>query len=100
MMIWKLKDMIKRGIITFQNNDTVIVFRRKSNGYPRHLKDGDEYIIQSVSCDSLFVSQHSTDGVGWNQQIKVNKTYMIPKNILRDVKINSILDETNKNQTI
>ena len=86
-MIWNLKDNIKRGYITFQEGDVVVVFRRKSNGYPNRIKDGVEYEVKSVSDDSLFVSNGE-----YLQTIKVHKTYMIQKSMIRDFKINSILD--------
>jgi len=92
---WKLVDMIKKGIITFQKGDVVKVFRRKSNGYPGGLKDDEEYFIGSIDNDSLYVSKHSSDGIGFTQPIKVHKTYMMNKNTLRDIKLNSILGETN-----
>lgn len=91
-MIWKLKDMIKRGIITFHKGDSVIVFRRKSNGYPRSIKDNEEYIITGIEDSSLIVSKHSTDGIGFLPPKKVHKTYMIQKFMIRDLKINSILE--------
>lgn len=84
---WKLVDMIKRGIISFQKNECVYVFRRKRNGHPRALKDNIGYFILSEDSDSLFVIQ--TDGVA---AIKVHKTYMVNKKTLRDIKLNLILD--------
>lgn len=92
---WKLIDMIKRGIISFQKDDSVYVFRRKKNGHPRALKDNEEYFIRNIDSDSLFVAKHSTDGVGWLAPIRVHKTYMMNKNTLRDIKLNLILEETN-----
>jgi hypothetical protein len=92
---WKLVDMIKKGVITFQKGDVVKVFRRKVNGYPRALKDDEEYFVRNIDSDSLFVSQHSSDGIGWQAPIRVHKTYMMNKTTLRDIKLNSILGETN-----
>ena len=92
---WKLVDMIKKGVITFQKEDVVKVFRRKVNGYPRGLKDDEEYFVRNIDSDSLFVAQHSSDGIGWLSPIRVHKTYMMNKNTLRDIKLNSILGETN-----
>lgn len=92
---WKLVDMIKKGVITFQKGDVVKVFRRKVNGYPRGLKDDEEYFVRNIDSDSLFVAQHSSDGIGWLSPIRVHKTYMMNKNTLRDIKLNSILGETN-----
>ena len=87
---WKLVDMIKRGIISFQKNECVYVFRRKRNGHPRALKDNIGYFILSEDSDSLFVFQ--TDGTENTAAIKVHKTYMVNKKTLRDIKLNLILD--------
>ena len=92
---WKIVDMIKKGIISFQKDDPVYVFRRKKNGHPRALKDNEEYFVLNQDSDSLFVSQHSFDGVGWKSPIRVHKTYMMNKQTLRQIKINSLLNETN-----
>ena len=92
---WKLIDMIKRGSITYHKGDDVVVLRRKLSGYPRGIKDGETYIIREVINDDIVVAQNSLDGVGWLQSIKVHKTYMISKRILRNIKLNSILDEKN-----
>ena len=92
---WKLVDMIKKGVITFQKGDVVKVFRRKVNGYPRGLKDDEEYFVRNTDSDSLFVAQHSSDGIGWLSPIRVHKTYMMNKQTLRQIKINSLLNETN-----
>lgn len=92
---WKIKDEIERGLISFSKGDEVILFRRKSSGYPAGIKDDVEYTIKKVECDAIYVSTHSSDGVGWLQPIKVHKTYMIPKYYLRDIKLDSLLNETN-----
>jgi hypothetical protein len=88
---WKLKDMIRRGLITHQIGDKVSIFRRKDNGYPRTIKNDVEYTIRGIENDFLIISIHSTDGVGWVQPIKVHKTYMVSKSLIRDLKLDSIL---------
>ena len=92
---WLIKNMIKNGSITYEIGDEVVLLKRKKSGYPKSIKDGDIYIIQQIENDHLIVNQHSSDGKGWLQQIKVHKTYLINKSKLRDIKINSILSETN-----
>ena len=87
--------MIKRGVDPFQIGDKVTLFRRKGNGYPASIEDGVEYFVEYIENDNLLVRRHSTDGIGFLQPIKVHKTYMVKKCILRDIKINSILGETN-----
>jgi len=91
---WVIKDGIKRGKTKFLEGDEVVVFRRKNNGHPRALKDNETYIIRKIENDSLIVAHHSSDGVGFLEAIKVHKTYMISKRYLREIKINSILDQT------
>ncbi len=88
---WKLIDMIKRGIITYHKGDDVVILRRKLSGYPRGIKDGEVYNIREVINDDIVVSQKSSDGTGWLQSIKVHKTYMISKRILRNIKLEEIL---------
>ena len=44
---WKISDMIKKGMISYQLDDEVVLFRRKSNGYPSGIKDDIEYTINA-----------------------------------------------------
>jgi hypothetical protein len=82
---------IKNGSVDYKVGDKVICFRRNSRGHPRSIKDDVEYTIKSITYDDLFVATHSLDGIGWNQIIKVHKSYMISRKALRDIKINEIL---------
>ena len=95
MSNWLIKDQIKKGLMSYNIGDEVTIYRRKSNGYPASIKDGVVYTIKRVENDAIYVAIHSSDGVGWLQPIKVHKTYMINKMALRNIKLNSILDETN-----
>ena len=90
---WKVLDMVKRGVITYVIGDKVVVYRRKSNGYPKAIKDGIEYTIRSITGESLQVAINSSDGIGWLQPISVNKNYMIPKYVLRDINLKKLLGE-------
>ena len=89
---WKISDMIKRGMISYQVDGEVVLFRRKSNGYPAGIKEDVEYTIKKVEGESVYVALHSSDGIGWLQPIKVHKTYMIPKYALRDINLKKLLD--------
>lgn len=93
MKKWKIKDKINQGEIFYKVGDEVVVIRRKKNGYPRGLKDGVIYIIRQIENDHLVVAQHSTDGVGFLQPIKIHKTYVCSKSLLRDIKIDDILKQ-------
>lgn len=86
-----IKDKIKQGEISYNIGDEVVVVRRKKNGHPRNLKDGISYIIRDIENDNLIVAEHSSDGIGFLQPIKVHKTYVCNKSLLRDIKINDIL---------
>ncbi len=92
---WVLKDQIKRGLFTYNKGDEVSILRRKKNGYPVAIKDGVTYIVKDVHSDGhLIVAQHSLDGIGFLQSIRVHKMYMMNKSLLREIKLNSLLDET------
>lgn len=92
---WIITDLIKRGKINYETGDEVVVYKRKQNGHPRAIKDGVIYIVKGVDSDGhLLVAQHSTDGVGFLQSIRVHKMYLINKSILRDIKLNNLLNET------
>ena len=82
---------IKNGRVDYKVGDKVICFRRNSRGHPRSIKDDVEYTIKSITYDDLHVATHSLDGIGWNNEIKVHKSYMISRKSLRDIKINEIL---------
>ena len=88
---WKITDMIKKGMISYQLDDEGVIFRRKSNGYPSGIKDDIDYTIKRVEGEAIYVVIHSSDGIGWLQPIKVHRTYMIPKYALREVNLNSLL---------
>ena len=92
MNTWILKDKIKRGYITFDIGDEVICFHRKSNGYPKGIKDDIEYTIRGIYGEGIEVALNSSNGIGWLQSIKVHRSYMIPKYALRDINLNRLLD--------
>lgn len=96
---WKIKDMIKRGQLQYNVGDEVVVYCRKSNGYPKALKDDITYYIKQILSDGhLIVSNTNNPKIGYEYStIKVHKKYVIDKSILREVKLNSILDQTNLN---
>ena len=93
MKKWKIKDKINQGDITYNINDEVVVVRRKQNGYPHKLKDDVVYIVRQIENDNLIIAQHSLDGKGFLPQIKVHRTYVCNKSLLRDIKIDEILKQ-------
>lgn len=85
---WVINDMIKMGKVTYNIGDEVVILKRKSNGHPRGIKDDVVYTIKSIDMDGhINVREHSSDGVGWLQPIRVHRTYMINISILRDIKL-------------
>lgn len=83
--IWKLKDMIKCGIINHNVGDRVVIFRRKSNNCKR-IKDNVNYKIKGIEGDNLVISDE------YNQErIVIHKTYMITRESLRDFKLSKII---------
>ena len=88
---WKFDDMIKRGLISYNEGDEVIVYKRKQDGHPRALKDDVIYTIYRVEVDGHLLVREK-QGTGWSQNIKVHKKYMISKTQLRDIKLDSILN--------
>lgn len=95
MNVWVIKDKIKKGIISFNIGDEVSLFWRKGNGYPRTIMDGEICTVSKVENDYVYVRKHSSDGVGWLSPIRVHKTYLIPIQTLRDIKLKLILNDDN-----
>lgn len=93
MRKWYIKDKIRRGFITYKKGDEVVLLRRKKNGHPRGLKDGVIYIVREIEGDHLIVAQHSSDGIGFLQQVKVHKSYVGNKTTIRDIKIDEVLNK-------
>lgn len=88
---WKVKDMIKNGQITYNIGDVVVLWTRKRSGYPKEIEDNVDYTISKVDIDKIVIRKHSADDIGWMSPIRIDKIYILPKNILRDIKLNYIL---------
>jgi hypothetical protein len=86
--IWKIKDTIKYKHISFEIGDEVILYSKKSNGYPKYLQIGETYEIISVELNHITVRHTIMKGI----TAKVAKKYFITKSLLRDIKINKILN--------
>jgi len=89
---WRISDMIEKGLVSYVKGDKVVLFRRKSNGYPKGIKNGVEYTIKGIYGEGIEVALKSTDGKGWLQSIKVHRSYMIPKYALRDINLEKLLN--------
>jgi hypothetical protein len=91
MYTWKLKDTIMSGSISYVIGDRVIVFRRKGNGYPRKLIDGTTYVVIRLWGDSVEVLEEGKDLGGRVNGYKVHKSFLIQKDIFREMKIDELL---------
>lgn len=91
MDTWKLKDTIMSGSISYVIGDRVIVFRRKCNGYPRQLIDGTTYVVIRLWGESVEVLEEGKDLGGRVNGYKVHKSFLIQKDIFREMKIDELL---------
>jgi hypothetical protein len=91
MDTWKLKDTIMSGGISYVIGDRVIVFRRKGNGYPRQLIDGTTYVVIRLWGESVEVLEEGKDLGGRPNGYKVHKSFLIQKDIFREMKIDELL---------
>lgn len=90
-----IKDKIKSGEIYYYQGSEVVCFRRKSNGYPKSINDGQSYWVQEVDYNGfIYVKDTPKFDEALVHAIKVHKFYMIPKSFLRELKLNSLLNET------
>lgn len=85
----KIKYLIKDGTVKYNIGDEVIVYRRKRNGYPKFLKDNVVYIIADILPDGRL---RLSDG-NFYLKHKVHKKYVINKSLLRDIKLDYILNK-------
>lgn len=91
MDTWKIKDTIMSGGISPVIGDRVIVFRRKGNGYPRQLIDGTTYVVIRLWGESVEVLEEGKDLGGRVNGYKVHKSFLIQKDIFREMKIDELL---------
>jgi hypothetical protein len=91
MDTWKLKDKIMSGDITYTIGDRVIVFRRKGNGYPRQLIDGTTYVVIWLCGERVEVIEEGKYLGSRSNGYKVHKSFLIQKDIFREMKIDELL---------
>lgn len=89
---WRICDMIEKGMISYIIGEKVVLFRRKSNGYPKSIKERVEYTVRGVYGEGIEIATKSSDGIGWLPSIKVHRSYMIPKYVLRDINLKKLLN--------
>jgi len=95
--IWKIKDDIKFDRIKFLEGDTVMLFSKNNDGYPKVLKIGDIGVVKTVELNHVIVDFNPTYGM-WidsskliNSRIKLPKKLLVEKVYLRDLKLRKIL---------
>ena len=82
--IWN-KDHVKISV-----GDRVVVFRRKTNGHPKSLKDGKVYKVLNIIGEDIEV-----EGEAYFKsviRVKVHKSYLITIDYMRDEIINKLLE--------
>lgn len=84
MDAWKIRDLIITGVIKFNINDVVILFRRKGKN-PKNIEYDQDYVVISIDMDFLLVESIS------KQVFKIHKTYVVPKYYIRNMKIDKII---------
>jgi hypothetical protein len=96
--IWKIQDDIKSKRIHFNEGDTVMLFMKNGNGYPKILKVGDIGLVKSVELNHVIVDFSPTYGM-WidsskliKPRIKLPKQLLVEKVYLRELKLRKLLD--------
>jgi hypothetical protein len=85
--LWLLKQTIKNGTYKFKVGDVVVVSHRNNKGYPKKLHDDVDYKIVAIEGESVSLV---SDGLDKYNAIKVNRYYVMPKGIIRDIKLDLI----------
>jgi hypothetical protein len=85
----EIKDGIRIGEIKYRVGDSVVLIRRKKNGYPRSLEDNTVYKIDSIENDNIIIKKPN-DGINLT---KVHQSYLLPLTYFRNVIIEKILEE-------
>ncbi len=94
--IWKIQDDIKYRKVTFNKGDRVMLFYKRTDGYPRYLKIGDFGSIIDVELNHIIVNFSATYGPFFaNMQttnaVKLPKKYFVEKIYLRELKLKQLL---------
>jgi hypothetical protein len=93
-------DLFDRNRISFQEGERVVLFRRKSNGYPRALEENVIYRVLRKDVENLILvkdeafesfQQNAFINSSREKEIKVHRSYVIPMNINRASLIDKIL---------
>ena len=100
--LWNIQDDIKFGHINYRIDDTVVLFYKRSDGYPKQLEIGDVGTIKKVELNHLIVEFEIPRNVNLTiyspatkmleiKKIKIAKKYVLCKRHIRELKIQSLL---------
>lgn len=94
----RILDKIKYYKITFTSGTAVKLFRRKRNGYPKHIEDNKVYYVYDIESDDklLVVDDKKYLTLAYPtypKTKKVHKYYMIPINIMREEKLKDFFND-------
>ena len=90
-----IRDAINNGSVKYYTGQKVLVFRRKASGYPKSMKDDVLYRVKYTLLDDLVLVEdkdYETHKFLKVSEYKVNKSYIIPLDFIRDELINEILN--------
>lgn len=109
--IWKLQDAIKYHKIHFYEGDSVMLFAKRSDGYPSYLELGVVGIVRKVEIEHIVIDFTRTFGShilvtktknGTSKsyslscsRIKLPKKYFADRSIMREIKLNHLLEGMN-----
>ena len=84
----QIKDGVRTGEIEYKIGDSVVLIRRKKNGYPKSLDDNRVYKIDSLEYDNIIIIIKTKPEVS---MAKVHQSYVVPLSYLRNETIESLL---------
>lgn len=89
----KVKDAIANGEVHYNEGDVVIVYRRKANGYPRHLKDSQPYVVVYLWGESVEVVEMGHINNDNGRKLKVHTSFIIHQQWIRDKVLEDLLKD-------
>ena len=93
--LWKIQSDIKYRHIHFYPGDKVMLFCKRSDGYPRYLSVGDIGVVKSVELNHIIVDFSAIYGhwisPGQIPVIKLPKKLFVERVYLRELKLRQLL---------
>lgn len=88
-----IRDAISKGEVIFYIGQKVVLYRRKASGYPKFLDENRTYIIKYLGTEDVTIQEEVNSKNSQPKMWKLNKTFLIPKDICRDILISEILKD-------